>query len=161
MNRSVIAIQSAVGVRGDVRVVVADGAVELAVDRDGSEELRLPLQAIDEVRDLLAERRRRCGLAVRAREHRHGSETVGELAQIDGQLAHRGQQHALPGVPQHQRIGEVVDVLGRAREVNERLEVAGLNGDALELLPQVILDGLDVMVRFRLERLDACRRRRR
>ncbi len=37
------------------------------------------------------------------------------------------------------------------------VEVARRGGDAFELLPQVVLDGLDVVVRLGLERLDALR----
>ncbi len=69
-----------------MRVEVADGAVELAADRDGREELGLTLQPMHEVRDLLAERRGRRGLAVRAREHRHVREPVRELAQVGREL---------------------------------------------------------------------------
>src|SRR5690606_28433480 len=44
---------------GRVRVVVADRAVELAADLDVREKLRLSSEAIDKIRELFAERRRR------------------------------------------------------------------------------------------------------
>ena len=77
-----------IGVRGDVRVVIADGAVELAVDADGREQLGLSLQPKDEIGDFLAERRRSRRLAMRAREHGHVGEPVRERAQVVGQVAH-------------------------------------------------------------------------
>jgi hypothetical protein len=42
-------------IRRQVRVVVADGAVDLAQQADGRDLLALPVQAIDDVRHLLAQ----------------------------------------------------------------------------------------------------------
>ncbi len=140
-----------------MRVEVADRAVELAADLDGRELIGLALEPVDEVRELLAERRRRRGLAVRAREHRDVGELVRVCAQLRRELLHHGQQHALARVAQHQRVREVVDVLRRAREMQERDQVFRRAREALELVPQVVLDGLDVVVRDGLERLHALR----
>src|SRR5690606_18843844 len=49
---------------------------------------------------------------------------------------------------------KIVDVLGRAREVEESPEAAGRAGHAVELLPQEIFHGLDVVIGLLLERLD-------
>ena len=48
----------------------------------------------------------------------------------------RGQQDALARLGQHQRIGEVVDVLGRAGEMHE-LELGGRGAGGRELLAHV------------------------
>jgi hypothetical protein len=82
-----------IGIRDDVRVVVADGAVRLALERHALDRGDLPLEPRIDVGHLLAERRRRRGLAVRAREHRHRRVVVRQRAQDAGDAAQRGQQH--------------------------------------------------------------------
>ena len=64
-----------------VRIEVADRAVDLAGDRDGGEARALLVQSIGEVRDFLAERRRRRRLTMRARHHRRRRMGVRERAQ--------------------------------------------------------------------------------
>ena len=59
-----------VRIGGDVRVVVADRAVDLARHRQRGQHVALALQAGDDVGQFLADGGRRGGLAVRARQHR-------------------------------------------------------------------------------------------
>jgi glutathione S-transferase len=131
----------------------SDRAVDLAGKRDRGDALARAAQAVREVRELLAQRRRRRGLAVGARKHRR----VGErFRHGDERLDHaveRGQQHAVARFLEHQGVGEVVDVLGGAREVHESRDARGL-GVAREALLQPVLDRLDVVVGLRLDRLD-------
>ena len=61
------------------------------------------------------------------------------------------QQIVVAGIAQHLRIGEVVDVLGRAAEVDELVDVRDLF-EILDLVAQVILDRLHVMVGRVLDR---------
>ena len=92
---------------------------------------------------------------MRACEHRDVGKLAGQRTQIRDEGFHGRQQHALTRVAKHQRIGDVVDVLGSAGEVQEGNELAGLRRNAFELLAQEILDGLDVVIRDGLQRLDA------
>ena len=64
-----------------MRIEVADCTVDFAGDRYGRETHALFARAIDEVRDFLAERRRRRGLTMRARHHRRRGMFVCERAQ--------------------------------------------------------------------------------
>ncbi|KAJ0340484.1 hypothetical protein COL154_014174, partial [Colletotrichum chrysophilum] len=71
----------------------------------------LALQARHHVGHLLAEGGGRGGLPVGAREHRQLGVGVRQVAQSGDGLVELRQQHAIACVAQHQRIGEVVDVL--------------------------------------------------
>ena len=102
-----------------VRVVVADGTVDFTQQRHCCDLSDLPLQAVDYVGQLLAQSGRRSRLAVGAREHRHGSELDGQLADSFGRLAHQRQQYAVTAFTQHQGVGQVVDVFTGAGEVDE------------------------------------------
>ena len=144
-----------VRVRDDVGVVVADRAVHLALDRHVADRRDLPREAREDVRHLLAERRRRRRLAVRAREHRRR-----RRARARARAARRDVRRA-PAAgssrrasTQHQPVGEVVDVLGRAREMDEFADARDL-GHVGEALLQPVLDRLDVVVGRALDRLHA------
>jgi hypothetical protein len=93
------------------------------------------------------------GLAVRAREHGQGGVGVRHVAQRGRQPVQRGQQHLVAGLPKHQRIAEVVDVLGGAGEVHEfkRRRQALV---VLQPLLDEVLDRLDVVVGGPLDLLD-------
>jgi glutathione S-transferase len=142
------------GVGRQVGVEVANRAVDLAEHRHRGELRALPREAVHDVGELLAERRWRGRLAVGAREHRQVGEVVGQCAQRIDQLVGGGQQGLVARLAQHQRVGEVVNVLGGAGEVDElgdRLEL-GVAGDALL---EEVLDRLDVVIGRALDVLDA------
>ena len=82
-------------------------------------------------------------------------EAVQVLQDLGGDL-----QCFIPGVDQHARVGEVVDVFRGATEMDE---LKGGRGGARrgELIADEVLDGLDVVVRALLEGLHSRRRRRR
>ncbi len=78
------------------------------------------------------------------------------LAQGGDEFVQYRQQHAVARVAQHQRVGEIVDVLAGAGEMHELVGL-GQFGMIADLLLDEILDRLDVVVRGRLDRLDALR----
>ena len=140
-----------------MRAERAGRAVDLAQVLGALDARQLAAQAVGDHGELLAKRRRRGGLAVGAREHRlalRGARHLGELVRERG----RGGQPHLTHCPlDHERVRQVVDVLGRAREVHElaqRLERRP--GDARL---DDVLDRLDVVDGLPLERgvLGDCR----
>ena len=137
-----------------VRVVVAHGAVDLAQQRYSRDLSDLALQAVDDVGQFLAQGGRRGRLAVGARQHRHVSELHRQLTDGVCQLLHQRQQHVVTAFAQHQGVGQVVDVLAGAGEVNELADLVQfwqLGG----LLLEQVLHGLDVVVGGALDFLDA------
>ena len=146
-----------VGVGDDVGVEVADRAVDLAEELGLGERASLAAHAVHDVRELLAERGRARGLAVRAREEGDVGRVAGERREGRVQRVDAGEQVLVPPAREQPVPGEVVDVLGRAGEVHE-LAVrgeAGERGVGLEALLDEVLDRLDVVVRRALDRLDA------
>ena len=79
---------------------------------------------------------------------------TGKPAEVRRHRGDRRQQDALARFGQHQRVGEVVDVLGRAGEMHE-LELGSGGARRRELLAHEVLDRLDVVVGLALNRLDA------
>ena len=140
----------------EVGVVVADGPVQLAQEAHGGHLLALAVEAVDDVRHLLAQRRRRGRLAVRAGEHRQLGVVVRELAHRGDHLVHLRQQGLGASLAQHQRVREIVDVLGGAGEVDELTDRLQL-GIASDLFLEEVLDCLHVVVRRALDVLDALR----
>ena len=137
-----------------MRIVVADGAVDLALQRHPLERVPPAVQPGHDVGHLLAQRRRRRRLAVRAREHGQVGVGVRQRPQRRGDAVERRQQDPAPGAIEHQSVGEVVDVLRRAGKVDEFGD-AGDFGHAREALLQPVLDRLDVVIGRALDRLDA------
>ena len=137
----------------EMRVEVADRAVDLAGDRDGREARALLGQAMHEVGDFLAQRRRRRGLAMSARHHGNGSVGMRERAQPADQRVEARQQHLVARVAQHQRVAQVVDVLGRAREVHE-LAPRAPGRHRVEAGLDEVLDRLHVVIGLALDALD-------
>ena len=64
------------------------------------------------------------------------------------------QKHQLPRLLQHQRIRKIVDILGRASEM-EKFGHSGNLGARSDGFLQKILDRLDIVIRRRLDLLDA------
>ncbi len=93
---------------------------------------------------------------MRPRQHRRVGVRVRQRAQACRDVAQRRQQHVLARRGQRQRVREIVDVLGRAREVNELGDPRHF-GHRREALLQPVLDGLDVVIGLALDLLDARR----
>ncbi len=106
----------------EVCIVVADGAIHLALDHHGADAFGLPAQAPDKDGKLLANRGRRRGLPMRARQH--GNRTVCLCHSLkgirDGVLAGR-QGHDT--ILEHEGVRQVVDVLRGAGKMNEFQQV--------------------------------------
>ncbi len=103
----------------------AGGAVDLAEELCGGDAFVLAAQAVDEDREFLAHRRRGGRLTVGVGEHRHLGQLRGGLGEsVDEGLRSR-QPHLFGGALDSQRPGEVVDVFGRAAEVDELTEILG------------------------------------
>jgi hypothetical protein len=90
------------------------------------------------------------------RQHRRGGEWSCQRLEPADERAQRRRKHAVAAVAEHQRVGEVVDVLGGAGEVEERPDAVEL-GIAGEPLGDEVLDRLHVVVGRALDGLDAAR----
>ena len=106
------------GVGGQVGVVVANGTVDLAQQFHGGELVALALQAGDHIGHFLAHGGGGGGLAMGARQHGLVGLGVGLAADGADHLVHLRQQD-FPGFFQHQGVGQVIDVLTGAGEVNK------------------------------------------
>lgn len=101
-------------------------------------------------------------LAVRQRQQRHVAVFVGAGGEQIHDRVDAGQPHVLDGVLDAARGRQVVDVLARAGEVHEGLEVGQLRGapkhvgGGVELVVDVIFHGFHVVVRHRFMRRVAC-----
>ena len=140
--------QSTLGIGGDVRVVVADRAVDLAEDRHrGESRSRCRAQAGDDVGDLLAERGRatRAGRACATASASSACAcAIARSAAISA--SSRGSSTLVARLAQHQRVGEVVDVLGGAGEVHELEPPAPAPASPSRRSLDEVLDRLDVVV---------------
>ena len=139
---------------GQVGVVVADRAVDLAGHLDRGQLPALPLQPGEHVGQLLAHGGGRGRLAMRAREHRQRGVRMRHRAQGAAQPVQRRQQHLFARLPQQQRVAEVVDVLGRAGEMHE-LQRPRQVGVVAQAFLDPVLHRLDVVVGGGLDLLDA------
>ena len=142
-----------VGHRGEVRPERAGGAVELAEVLGVADPAQLPSQPRREDGQLLAERRRRRGLPMGMREHRYAAQLAGHLGDLVDDRSRAGQPDLLDRALDHQRVREVVDVLGGAGEVHELAEPAVLVGrdDRGETVLEEVLDRFDVVDRLPLD----------
>ena len=103
----------------------AGGTVDLAEELGRGDAFVLATQAVDEDREFLAHRRRSGRLTVSVGEHRNFGQLRGGLGEsVDEGLRSR-QPHLFGGTLDSQRPGEVVDVFGRAAEVDELAEILG------------------------------------
>jgi glutathione S-transferase len=141
-------------IRDEMRVVIADRAVDLAQDLGAGDLLPLPRQARHHVGDLLAEGGGRSGLTVGAGQHRLAGQAFGHLPQLREQGVDLRQQALVAGVLQHQAVGQIVDVLGGAGEMHE-LAQRGQFRLLRQALLQEVLDRLHVVVGGALDLLDA------
>jgi hypothetical protein len=134
---------------GNVGGVGAGGAVDLAEVFGPGNPVQLPAKPVRNDGQFLAQGGGRGGLAVGAGEHRHGAVVLGHGADLGNQGAGRGQPHVLHGPLDAQGVGEVVDVFGGAAEVHHGGQV--IDPDARQAAADVVLDGLDVVHRDRLD----------
>ncbi len=142
-----------VRVSDEMRIEVAHGAIDLPADRDRRELRPLLGKPVREICDLLAQGRRRCGLAMRARHHCERCSRVRERAQARDQRIEPRQQHLIARFAQHQRIAQIVDVFRCAREVHE-FPLAPPRRHGIEPALYEILDRLHVVIRLALDALD-------
>ena len=141
------------GVGRAVGVEVARGAAELGRNGDVVEHEQLLFEPLDEYRKLFAQRGRRGGLPVRARQHRNLAPLLGERRQSVADLLDDGVVDARHRLPERERNGRVVDVLRREAEMHELL--IGLQPEGVHFLLDDVLDGLYVVVGHRLDLLHA------
>ena len=141
------------GVGCAVGVEVARGAAELGRNGDVVEHEQLLFEPLDEYRKLFAQRGRRGGLPVRARQHRNLAPLLGERRQSVADLLDDGVVDACHRLPERERNGRVVDVLRREAEMHELL--IGLQPEGVHFLLDDVLDGLYVVVGHRLDLLHA------
>jgi len=79
---------------------------------------------------------------------------MGQCAQGVDQLAHQGKDHLVATIPQHQGIGQIVDVFRGAREMDE-LHLRSQLRMALNLFLEEILHSLHVVIGGGFDLLDA------
>ena len=143
------------GMREVMRVEVADRAVELAEKFLMPKLRELARETRREYRHLLADRRRRRFLAVRPRHHRMRFVAMRQLDDRRIRRLEPRRQIVRDELLQDERVGEVVDVLGGAREMHHLDRQRRIDrGDSLF---DEILDRLDVVIGGRLELLHAAR----
>jgi hypothetical protein len=133
-----------VGVRDEVRREGAGRAAELAQVLGGLHLRADTVEAVHEDGELLAHRRRRRGLAVRAGEHGVVAVLHRLRAQLADDGAERGQPHLGDAGADRERVGEVVDVLAGRGEVRELGDVVEAEG--VQALAHQVLDGLHVVL---------------
>ena len=134
-------------------VVVAHRAVDLAQQGLRGKLFSLPMQTIDQVGHLFSHSGGGGGLAVGAAQHGLVGQVMGQFADRLDQLIHLRQQYLAAALPQHQGMGEVVNVLRGTGEMDEftdclQLDITG------DLLLEEILHRLDVVVGGPLDVLD-------
>ncbi len=94
-----------------MRIEVADRAVDLRRDRHRVQGFGLALEPGDQVGQLFAQRRGAGRLTMGARQHGLLGRLCGERAQFHRHLAQCRQCEIIAAAAQHQRVGNVVDVL--------------------------------------------------
>jgi hypothetical protein len=152
LHEAQLALDNSLGERGpvdgrigaEVRVVIADRAVELAADFQCLENVERAAQAADEYGEFLADGGWRRSLSVRAGQQRNsfprlrlGGQVVDEFLLLDHQN--------FATLLEHERVGNIVDVFGGAGEVQEFAEF--FERGSGDFFLQVIFDRLNVVVR--------------
>ena len=128
-------------------VQVTSGSVELTHDLDSLEIPDLASQTVGVVGDLLADCRRRGTLTVRSAHHGYIRPGFSCLFKTSAQVAQLRQHYILHGVMHHERVRQIINIFGRAREVEIFFECGELVDTAIiKLLFEEVLDGFDVVV---------------
>ena len=114
---------------------------------------QLATEPVGEHRELLAHRRRRRRLAVGVREQRHVAQVGGHRRDRLDERGRARQPDVADRALDHEGVGQVVDVLAGAAEVDQLGEPAVLvaGGDRGEAALEEVLDGLDVVLRLALD----------
>ena len=133
---------------GQVGSIGAGRAVELAEELGILDPPQLSLQPPGEHREFLAHRRRRRRLAVGVGEQGHVAQVAGHRCELLDQRGRSWEPHVLDGALHHEGVGQVVDVLAGAAEVDQLGQATVLvsRGDRREPLLEEILDRLDVVL---------------
>ena len=137
---------------GEVCIEVAHGAIHFTEDRHCLPTLQGAPQARSHVRKLLSQRGRTRRLSMGPREHREIRMAMGKLRNLIDACLERFHEEGARGF-QHPGVTEVVDIFRCAAEMNE-LERCLARAGRAQLLPDVILDGFDVVVDAGLDVLD-------
>ena len=141
-------------VGGDVGVIVPHRAVDFAKNFNLIQLTILALHTVSDVRHLFTHGGRRGRLAVGAGKQRDIAILYRQVLNRVDQLAPVWQDHFVAGGFQHQRVGQIVDVLGGAGEVDklgDRVQFCHVGDFFLE----EILNRFDVVVGGALDRFDA------
>ena len=126
-----------------VSSVSAGRTINLAEELGSSSVLHLTLQTVGENTQLLTQGGGSCRLTVSAAQHRHVAAFLSQLQQNLNQVLSSRNPHVLNSVLDAQRVGEVVNVLGGAAEVNQRHQVT--QAQALQAATNVVLNRLHVV----------------
>ncbi len=125
----------------------------LSEDTDALDAGALALKPRGEIRQFLADRGGRRGLAVGSRQHRRRGMTAGQGVEQGADGIDHGQQQRRARVLQHQGVGEVVDILGRTGEM-QPFEIGGSRAARLEFGAQPNFDRLHIVIGARFDLLD-------
>ena len=131
-------------ITGQMGVVVAYRAVHLAQQRHGFDAPQLAPEARGAVGDFFTQGARAGRLPVGAREHGPLGERARPGFQVVKEFVQGGQQGAAQAIAEHQRMGEIVDVLGSAGEMYELCDGRQFALAAKALLDE-ILHGFDIV----------------
>src|ERR1700730_10169075 len=134
-------------------IEVTDRAVELTEELLAAKRPALALQARREHRQLLADSGRRRRLAMRARDHRDTAPPPRHPAQGGNDRIQRRSKLTLAELLKDERVGEVVDVLRGAGEMDH--PGRDLYTCRLDALAEKIFERLDVVIGRAVQLLDA------
>ncbi len=133
------------GIGHDMSVVIARSAVDLAQQRHLGQLHPLTAQTTCHIGHFLPQGRRGRRLTMGARHHGPGRMSMSQSLNGIHKLIHQGEQQLIARLPQHQPIGEVVDVFRGTGEMNKFGHGCQfLIADNFFL--EEIFDGLDVMI---------------
>ena len=123
--------------------VGAGRTINLAQELGCSNVLHLALQTVREHAQLLTQGGGSCRLTVSTAQHRHVAAFLSQLQQHLNQVLSGRNPHVLNSILDAQRVGEVVNVLGGATEVNQRHQVP--QTQTLQTAANVVLDSLHIV----------------
>mmetsp|Transcript_1380 Transcript_1380/g.4072 ORF Transcript_1380/g.4072 Transcript_1380/m.4072 type:complete len:293 (+) Transcript_1380:390-1268(+) len=128
-----------------VSIEVADSSIRLARDWNVGNAAALAVKPVCDVGDFLAHRRWRSRLTVRECKHGHVGQPFGHGSKNINKFGHRGQQHLLATLLEHQRVCQVVHILAGASKVHKLSQRRQLR-KGCHLVLDKVLDRLDIVV---------------